>query len=257
MDDLSQASGVNEQVRAPLDFRARWDGVELMDDPNCDEALLIRTLEQFRWMNRLVSRYRAILTRWVLSDMGKDPGREYHLVDLGSGGCDIPVWLLREAEKKGLRLRVTALDGDSRAIAFAKERHGGMAGLDIQHADIMAMNRFGPVDYLFTNHVLHHLPDRVIPGLLRMMHQTAIRCWLVSDLKRSAWSYAGFQLLGRFFRDSFAFEDGKRSIRRGFRVNELEGYLDESGVKDKAYVHSFVPGRLVIVGRGEASVLAT
>ena len=70
---------------------------EKMDDVNCCEERLLRTIRQFASINRFVSRYRTILRRWVLSDMLRDVTREYHLVDMGAGGCDIDVWLLDAA----------------------------------------------------------------------------------------------------------------------------------------------------------------
>ena len=180
--------------------------------------------------------------------MERDRGRDYHLVDLGAGGCDIPVWLLRTAERRRIDVRVTALDGDPRAVAFARARYGNIDRLTIQTGDLMSMDQFGPVDYIFTNHVLHHLPDDLIPDVLRKMQQTARRRWIVSDLKRSAWSYAGFQVLGRFFRNSFAFEDGKRSIRRGFVASDFQRYLKDADLQDLAHVMTLVPGRMVMVG---------
>ncbi len=235
------------EVGDPLDFSCRWNGAERMDDPACDEQQLFATLRQFRLLNRLVSRYRTVLDRAVLSDMATDPRRDWHLIDVGAGGCDIPVWLLRTARQRGLSLRVTAMDGDPRAVAFAQQTVGGEPGLSIVQADLMDLGSFGPVDYVFSNHVMHHLPDPVIHRFFALMDQCVSRRWVVSDLCRSAWSYAGFQVLGRFFRNSFAFEDGKRSIRRSLRPDELKGHLAAVGALDRGRVVSLLPGRLVAV----------
>lgn len=223
-----------------------------MDDPSCDERLLLRTLAQFRWMNLLVSRYRTILTRHVLRDMAREPGRSYHLVDLGAGGCDMAVWLLREAGRRGLRLRVTALDGDPRAVAFARRMAGATPNLTIACADIFALPSCGPADYLFSNHVAHHLPDAVLDDFFQMMDRVAGRCWIVSDLRRSLAAYAGFQLLGRCFRDSFTFEDGKRSIRRGFTPGEFAARVARLGFADRARITTMLPGRILAVVRARS-----
>jgi len=249
MDHLPQITAEAAPPEAMgIDFRVRWTGTELMDDPACDEAMLIRTLDQFRSINRLVSRYRTILTRWVLDDMAVNPERNYHLIDLGAGGCDIPVWLLGEARRRKLSLRVTALDGDARAVAYARRNHGHVEGLQIRHADILAMSEHGPADYLFTNHVLHHLPDDVVVNVLKAMHQTARRRWIVSDLQRSRWAYLGFQLLGRCYRHSFAFEDGKRSIRRGFRSEDFNRYVKQSEIEKQTRIVRLTPGRMLLIG---------
>jgi hypothetical protein len=227
-------------------FTSRWNGTELMDDPACDTGKLLRTLDQLRVINRLVGRYRTLLTRTVLADMERDPGRTYHFVDLGAGGCDIPVWLLGEAERRGLDLRVTALDGDPRIVEHARRTVGGRAGLEIRLGDLRDPRAFDACDYLFMNHVLHHLPDAIIPGIVRAMDARAARGWVVSDLLRSRWSYAGFALLGLCFRGSFTAEDGLRSIRRGFTAWELAGYARSAGVS--ARVIARPPGRLALIG---------
>lgn len=246
MDCLPEAA-ITAEVGEPLDFTRRWSGVELMDDPACDEQLLFATLRQFRLLNRLVSRYRSVLGHAVLDDMARAPRRDWHLVDVGAGGCDIPVWLLRAARRRGLSLRVTAIDGDPRAVAFAREAAGSEPGLSIVHADLMDIGCFGPVDYVFSNHVVHHLPDAVIRSFFERMDQTVSRRWVVSDLCRSVWAYAGFQVLGRLFRNSFAFEDGKRSIRRSLRADELAGHLAAIGAADRSRVTTLPPGRLLAV----------
>jgi len=234
------------------DFSRRWMGAELMDDPFCDEAQLLRTLSQFSVMNRLVSRYRSILHRTVLRDMANHPQRAYHLVDAGAGGCDIPVWLLRQAKRRGLILRVTAIESDSRTVNYARNVYAGIEGLTIEQADLMDLPRFAPVDYIFSNHVLHHLPDAIIPEVFSLMHKTAIQKWIVSDLYRSTWAYAGFQLLGRCFHGSFTFEDGKRSIRRSFVESEIRQFAQVAGLAQNIHVERLLPGRMLILGSGHS-----
>ncbi len=230
------------------DLRSRWNGIELMDDPACSEVVLWRTLAQFERVNRLVSRYRTILSQWVLDDMDLDPEREYHFIDLGAGGCDIPAWLLGKARRRGLRLRVTAIDSDPRAVRYAQGRHGQVAGLDIVEAPAEDPLAPDSADYVFCNHVLHHVPHPAIPTLLRSMHACARRRWLVSDLRRSRASYLGYGLLGLFFRRSFTREDGLRSIRRGFTPEELVDHLNAADLSTTAQIHALIPGRLLVEG---------
>ena len=147
-----------------------------------------------------------------------------------------------------MNLRVTALDGDARIVSFAQELNQGVDGLRIVHADIMALAQYAPVDYIFSNHVLHHLPEPVIIQLFALMDRTATRRWIVSDLYRSPFAYLGFQFVGRLFRDSYSFEDGKRSIRRSLNAEEMNRHLKTAGVADHAKMHRMMPGRLVVVG---------
>ena len=218
---------------------------ERMDDPRCSEALLLRTVRQFASINRLVSRHRAILKRWMLADMAREPGRGYHLVDLGAGGCDIDVWLLDAARRQGVDLRITACEADARIAAYARDAHAGVQGLAIREMDVLRAAPEEPVDYVFANHFLHHLTDRQIPELLAGWAPRVRRAMVFSDLRRHWAAYAGFSVLSLFYRNSYAREDGLISVRKGFTASELRAFAEAAGVL--AAVHRLTPGRLVLV----------
>lgn len=224
-----------------MDFSQRLMCSELMDDPECDEHQLYRTLDQFRIVNRLFSRYRTLLSHTVLRDM--HPDREYHLMDIGAGGCDIPVWLLGKARSRGLSLRITALDSDPRITRFAQARHGAVQGLHIVNDTGENLAQYTPVDYVFANHVLHHLDTDTIKTFIETSTRLADRGVVFSDLKRSRWSYCVFSVAARVFRNSFTRTDGLLSIRRSFRPAELEALAKNTCTS----VSTLSPGRINLI----------
>lgn len=228
-------------------FATRSPLAECMDDPLCDTVRLLRTVNQFESINRWVSRYHHILGRWVLSDMLKDANRAYHLVDLGAGGCDIDVWLLREARRLNLNLTITACDSDARIADYARKHHGSEPGLKILEQNVMTYEPESTVDYVFGNHFLHHLDDTAIVRLISHWLPHVGRRMVFSDLLRSRVAYAGYQLLSMFYTGSFARADGLLSIRRGFTGLELELLAGRVEGKHRIDVHALVPGRLVLL----------
>ena len=229
-----------------MDLASRATLCELMDDPGCNETLLLRTVRQFASINRLVSRYRTILRKQVLDDMLRDPTREYHLVDMGAGGCDIDAWLLNAAQREGLKLRITACDIDQRIIDYARSEYGHVEGLTILNQDLIDGSITADVDYVFANHFLHHLPDGQIIRLLRKWKPFVRRRMVFSDLHRAHAAYAGFALLSLFFPRSFARTDGLISIRRGFVPGELAELATQALPHTRFSVGKLVPGRLVL-----------
>lgn len=226
----------------------RADEPERMDSPDCDEDTLLRTIDQFDSINQLVSRYRPILTRYVLADMLQEPERDWHLLDMGAGGCDIDVWLLAEARQRGLSLRITACDVDARIVRHTQAKRGQVPGLTICRLDVLQDDVPEPVDYVFGNHFLHHLTNQEIVELLRRWGPRVRRRMIFSDLARKRISYAGFNLLSLFYRDSFAREDGLLSIRKGFRVSELYELACAAGIPEPALtVRTWFPGRLTLL----------
>jgi 2-polyprenyl-3-methyl-5-hydroxy-6-metoxy-1,4-benzoquinol methylase len=236
-------------MRMTRGFAARADGPEWMELPGRDEARTWRTYRQFRLINALFSRHRAILKRWVLDDMQREPNREYHLADLGAGGLDIAHWLAGAARRRGLKLRITAVEGDALVVQRLRQTRLMRDGIEVVCEDAFAWLRVGPpVDYVFCNHFLHHLADEAVNDLLTLLARVPRRRFIISDLARSRWSYLGFALFGGLFlHRSYARADGLISIRRGFRRGELERALHRAGQAGQAQVHSLAPGRLVVV----------
>lgn len=229
-------------------FSQRAELVECMDRPDCSQAKLYRTLDQFRWINAWLTRYRYLLRRYMFRDMLSQPDRVWRLLDLGAGGCDITVWALRHAARRGLRLQATALERDPRTVAFARARHR-MAGLQIIEGDALDPACWGPVDYVFGNHFLHHLDGGELVRLLRLVGRHTGRLFVFSDIRRSRLAYLGFGvLMGLLAHRSFAWADGLTSIRRGFLPHELQAVLREAGVESPARIQRLIPYRLAVLG---------
>lgn len=227
-------------------FDVRATEAECMDLPDCDESRLFHTLDQFHRINLLLSRVRGLLKKTVLKQM--KPGTSYHLVDLRAGACDIPVWLLHQAERRGLDLRITAVDADPRVARYARDRYGHIKHLTILQADALDLDSLSPFDVLFANHFLHHLPDDTLRILLQDATRLSRMGVIFSDLRRSPWSYLGFWVAALMFRNSFTREDGLLSIRKGFQpqdFQELEGFQ----------ILTALPGRIQLLGGSFATPL--
>ena len=228
-------------------LKGRANAPEHMDNPDCDDAALLRTVGQFASINRLFARYPTILKRWVLADMRRDPGRDWHLLDMGAGGCDIDVWLLAAARRRGLKLHITACDADPRIVREAQRTLAHVPGLTIRHLDVLNADWRGPVDYVFGNHFLHHLSDEEIGVLIRQWVPRVARRLLFSDLARRSATYLGFASISLFYRRSFARDDGLLSIRKGFRSHELRAMAKRTGLSEHAIsVTRLFPGRLLL-----------
>lgn len=235
-----------------------------MDDPNSDREQLYRTLRQFRFVNRFLTRSRTVLRRYVLDDAEDRGLSEFRFLDIGAGGCEVGIWLAEEAARRGMVARVACLDKDPRVVDFARERleeYARLAGngedvarlVDLIEEDARNLEELGTYDYVYANHFLHHLPDEAIVKLLPRIRRRAITRFVLNDLLRSRLSYFAFTLLAAFaLRGSFAFHDGRLSIRRGFRPEELEGLVDRAGLSEDVETAALFPGRLVLVGSGGA-----
>ncbi len=241
------------------DFKKREAVYEHLDDPRADPQRINRSLEQFsrinHWLSSIIPPFKKILS----SAGKKHPGKTFSFLDIGAGSGDITFQLKSHCEKEGIPVDWTCLDQDPRSIAYLKKKFSEVKRVAPvgQNVKIIAgdMRSFlkhkilagKKYDFILLNHALHHLDDKVIPGVLKLLHHSTGRITLVSDLKRSRLSYFGFALFAvLFLRGSYHWNDGLASIRRGFTKNELEAWLDKAGIRKKSRVRQAFPGRFII-----------
>jgi hypothetical protein len=230
-------------------FARRANLVEFMDRPDCSLTKLYRTLDQFRWINAWLSRYRYLLRRYVIWDMLAQPDREWRLVDLGAGGCDITVWLLRQAARRGLHLKATALERDPRIIAYAQAKYGDVDGLTIAVVDALDPSCWEPTDYVFANHFLHHLDNAEIVRLLQLVGGHTRRLFVLNDIRRSRMASGAYALaIGLLAHRSFALADGLMSIRRAFLPDELQSLLQDAHLDVESRIRTLPPYRVAVIG---------
>ena len=232
----------------------RSSTLELMDDPASDSLQLEQTLRHFKLINLLLSRMRCLLRRYVLRDMLSRGVTHATVLDVGAGGCDIALWLRRQAERRGLSLSISCLDHDHRVLAFARRQVAGEPAIEVVGGSVFEIR--GQWDYVVCNHFLHHLNDQQIVRFLDLSYQICGRRLLANDLLRSHWSLFGFRVFeALLLRNSFARVDGVLSIKRGFRPHELRGMVERSAWRSGSRSHSdsaasvlrLAPGRVVIV----------
>ncbi len=233
-------------------MKERCQKAEAMDDLQGDPQRLARTLRDFRWLNRFVTRYRWILQHFVLEELEPEPEQVPLLWDVGCGAGDIPAWLARKAAERGLPLRIVGIDLDPRAIALAQQQYGELPGLEFRCANALELIQSEPApEYLYAQHMLHHLSDEEIPCFLNELCAQVKRRWLIHDLLRSRSSYALFTLaLFWIHPRCYIWEDGRTSIRKGFRKEELLALLP----KEKIRYQHLLPGHFLLWGDGNEGV---
>lgn len=201
------------------------DAREQMDDPACDPATLERTYARFDLVNAIVSAPRAVYREWVRPRLRA--GGTVRLLDVGTGGADLPRRLLRWAAADG-DLRVVAIDPDPRSIAYARSLPP-VPGLELRQATTRDLAREGErFDVVLSNHVLHHLSGVELGAILADSEALLRRGGVAvhGDIARSALAYAAFAAATAPFeptllRGTFIRADGLASIRRSHTAREL------------------------------------
>jgi 2-polyprenyl-3-methyl-5-hydroxy-6-metoxy-1,4-benzoquinol methylase len=229
------------------DMEKRSTEKELMDFPDCDTGKLLNTVRQFGLLNILFTSSRRLIKRHVISEAVRRNMKDVSFLDLGAGGCDIAVWFLKKCKRLGIKASVTCLDSDRRIVEYSVKKYGAMEDITVIGGNAFDLERYGRFDFIFANHFLHHVDDEHIPRLLKLVKQQCNQVFLLNDIRRSNLSYLGYSLFaGVFTHGSFAFYDGRLSVRKGFLPEEMKRLVEEAGMTDELRIMECVPSRLYV-----------
>lgn len=210
----------------------RIDAVELLDGPLDDPRALAANLRDLRRVNRWLGGVR--LSADAIDALAAHRA-ELTLLDVGTGGADIPLALLDRARRRGRRLSVVAIDSRPEILAAAATATPALAttdGLELHVGDGRSLpypDR--SFDVAHASLVLHHLsPDEAVM-LLREMGRVARLGVVVNDLHRGWFGLAGAWLLGHLATGNrYTRHDAPLSVRRAYRSGEMAAMLRAAGL---------------------------
>ncbi|HYH93733.1 MAG TPA: methyltransferase domain-containing protein [Candidatus Saccharimonadales bacterium] len=218
----------------------RLTGVaELLDGPLDDRAALEGNLRDLRRANRWlggasgsIRAIEALLPRPGAN--GEALARPRTILDVGTGGADLPLAMLEHAARTGRSWRVTGLDSRPEvlaAAAVADRRVTGTAGLDLHVGDGRSLPfPDGAFDVVHASLVVHHLDPTDAAGLIAEMVRVARLGIVVNDLVRGRLAYVGAWLLAHLLTTNrLTRHDAPLSVRRAYTRTELERLLEDAG----------------------------
>lgn len=210
----------------------RTDAVELLDGPLDDPAALAANLRDLRRINRWLGG--ATLSAAAIDALAAHR-QDLTLLDVGTGGGDIPIALLERARARGRRMSVVAIDSRPEILAAAIRERPLVAstdGLELHVGDGRSLpypDR--SFDVAHASLVLHHCaPDEAVT-LLREMARVARLGVVVNDLDRGWLGWIGAWLLGHLLTGNrYTRHDAPVSVRRAYRVSEMAEMLRAAGL---------------------------
>ncbi|MEJ7697328.1 MAG: methyltransferase domain-containing protein [Candidatus Limnocylindrales bacterium] len=158
------------------------------------------------------------------------------ILDIGTGGADIPLALLARDRARGRSTRIVGLDSRAEILAaaiVADPRAGTTCGLTLELGDGRSLPYpDGSFDIAHTSLVLHHLAPAEVDLLLREMARVVRRGIVVNDLARSRPALVGAWLLGHLLTtDRFTRHDAPMSVRRAYTLSEAVTMVQRAGLR--------------------------
>lgn len=226
-------------------MRSRVLEPEVMDDPTLDRGVHQRALQGLRRLNR-VSGSAGLLFR-AMRDMPRTHGRPLRILDIATGGGDVPLALCRRFRRAGVDVEIAGCDISNVAVDHARQQ-AAQAAVDVEFFQLDALHDPTPTGYdaITCSLFLHHLSHDHAVNLLRRMAAATEQRIVVNDLCRSRANLAMVYVASRLVtRCGVVHTDGPRSVRAAFTLDEAAGLAHEAGLAN-AKLQSRFPCRFLL-----------
>lgn len=231
---------------------------ELLDGPLDDPAALADNLRDLRLLNRALGG--IDLSRRAIDALldGRSGEQPVSLLDVGTGGADIPFALLADWRRRGRHLRVHAVDNRPEVLSGARAERPVLdraPDLTLGLADGRALPYpDGAFDIAHASLVVHHLDPADAREFLRELGRVARLGVVVNDLARGRLAWLGAWLIGHLLtRSRYTRHDAPLSVRRAYTAVELHDLLRSAGLQPVAHLDGFLAHRYAIVAVRGAS----
>lgn len=227
----SRGVGVaNARSSSGADMAVRHLVPERMDDPALPAAEhrhALAGLARINFLSAAAGSFRTPLRRLCQ----RQPRRVVCVLDVATGGGDVPVRLARWARRQGLPITLAGCDANPRAVQEASAR-AARNDVDITFFthDVVSHGVPSGYDVVISSLFLHHLPTPGAREVLAAMAGAA-RLVVVNDLLRSPTAYAlawaGTRVLSHSPVVRF---DGPASVRAAFTLPEARALAEAAGL---------------------------
>lgn len=221
-----------------------------MDRAGNTRSDLEAALSDIALANRYLGGVAALLSGAGPLFASSPEGAVVEVLDVGTGGADLPEALVRHGRRRGTEVRVTAVDLDPETAIVAAGRVGGEKAIRVVRADAHRLPfRDRSFDLVCASLFLHHFPENDIVSILRCMAAACRGIVLVNDLQRHRVPWAFIATAARLTRRHPMFvHDAPLSVLRGFTASELAALAARAGLRDVSVTRRW-PYRLLLTAR--------
>lgn len=215
---------------------------EQMDAPDLPAAVYDAVLGDLARVNAWTMAARPTL---AFLDRVAKRGDRLRILDVGFGQGDMLRRIAGWGASRGVALDLVGIDLNPRSAASARAATPADLAIDYRTGDYDDLAG-EPWDVILSSLVAHHMTHTQLVAFLRFMEAHGARGWMVNDLHRHGFAYAGYPLMARMMRwHRIVREDGTLSIARSYRPAEWPPILSEAGIGEARVVRRF-PFRLCV-----------
>ena len=222
---------------------------ELLDLDEAPFAEVQDSLKDVRRVNKYLSGYKVLLFHVKKFLKQQHLGRQFSILDLATGSADQPIALVKMTRRLGVKVRIVALDINSKMLSFAREEIKDYPEISLIQGDIHAPP-FGEdsFDLVVNSLSLHHFARDEAVNILRTADAMGRYGFIINDLHRSRVAHASIYVLTRLLtKNRLTRYDAPVSVMNAFTPSEMAEMAKEAGVR-QFEVHRHFPYRIGLVG---------
>ena len=233
-----------------IDLSHRQREAEWMDAPDVEPAQLARGLRFIRAVNAMLGYTRATLKHLARFSRTWKPGETIRIVDFATGSADIPLAIVRWADRQRFDVRVVGVDLHAFTARQARRLTRHEPRISVVRGDVLELPfDESSFDYAITNMFLHHLDDDDVVRVLRNMDRLARRGIIAADLLRNRRAY-GWISLFTLLANPLLRHDARVSVAQAFTREEICRLRDRAGIGFARFYRHF-GHRFVLAGEKE------
>lgn len=222
---------------------------EDIDDPALDKEKLFGALHGLTRINFLSASAGSV---WKpMARLARDLKlNRLRILDVATGGGDIPLALWRKGQAAGLQLEILGVDISERALEFAAGKCA-TCGSDVrfEQRDILQNGLPEGFDVIVSSLFLHHLSDSDAGQLLTAAASATRHLVLINDLRRGRYGLTLAYFAGHVLSSSPVVRvDAVRSVRAAFTMQEVREMAEVAGMQG-AKVQRRWPARFLLEWR--------
>jgi ubiquinone/menaquinone biosynthesis C-methylase UbiE len=203
-----------------------------MDVPGHDRGVIVQNLGDLRRCNRLLGGVRLTLRPLARLESLLPKGETLRVLDVATGGADIPRAVARWARRVGRPLLLVASDVSEPFVSVAREQSASPE-LRFVVADARRLPfRDGAFQVTTCSLALHHMLRHEAEEMLAELRRCAGVGVVVNDIVRGWLGYGGAFVATRLgSRNPLTWHDGPLSVLRAYTKEEMLDLARQAGLR--------------------------
>ncbi len=213
-----------------MTFKTRSYQKELLDADCIPFADIQRNMQELDFINTKLGGH-GISIKGLAVLLGER--KQIHVCEIGCGGGDNLLALLRFCRQKNIAVTFTGIDIKQSCIDFAATRQVLEAYTTWLVSDYQKVVFQSKPDIIFSSLFCHHFTNEELVVQLKWMKENSHVGFFINDLQRHWLAYYSIKILTQLFSKSYLVKnDAPLSVARGFTKQDWQQIFVAAGIKN-------------------------